>query len=370
MFYCSSHVLDLAPTMSLPIKNTFINFDEIPSLPLEITRVVTGPPCLERRNYTGDCFTDCNTGDGFIPGRGGAVVEEDANDCAEDSSQIVDLNLLKPCMMSIKNTFINFDEVPSLTMERTKTCPPCLGPRDSSEDCLTDCSTDDELDAWPDYDPRANEMEQGNAKDANEMSEVVDQREEDDQDAKSQLDIKDVTHTAIDAMDATGAADDWQQVNRRHRKKPAPVAKSAPEVLAGPQRPSAVSATLPVPTSQCSLNTRMRQQTRERWIHCRFEVGIKDSSDFRVCRRLIGAGGENIKYIVEESGGAKVRVDTKEPVMVRVSAPSRASLDSAATLVSDLLSDVQEEYREFCSRRGRPVPRLKVVQQTQQTGVC
>jgi len=25
MFYCSSHVLDLAPTMSLPIKNTFIN---------------------------------------------------------------------------------------------------------------------------------------------------------------------------------------------------------------------------------------------------------------------------------------------------------------------------------------------------------
>lgn len=279
---------------------------------------------------------------------------------AEDSSQIADLNSPKPCLMSIKNTFINFDEIPSLPMERTKTCPPCLGPRDCSEDCLTDCSTDDELDARrcrAVSDEDANEMEHGNSKDANEMCKAVDQREEGKQDAKPQVDTKDVTHSTIDAIDATGAADDWQQVrNRKHRKKPAPIAKSAAEA----------SATLPVPTSQCPLNIRMRQKTRERWIHCRFEVGIEDSSDFRVCRRLIGTSGENMKYIVEESGGAKVRVDTKEPIMVCVSAPSRASLDSAAALVSDLLSDVQEEYREFCSIRGRPVPRLKVVRQTQQ----
>merc|ERR1719265_2472299 len=108
----SSRMVDLAPTMPLPIKNTFISFDEIPSLPMALPRGVTCPPSLEPRGYIGD-------------------YEE------EHSSRMVDLGPTMP--LPIKNTFISFDDIPSLPMARTLTCPPCLGPRDYMEDCLTDC---------------------------------------------------------------------------------------------------------------------------------------------------------------------------------------------------------------------------------------
>merc|ERR1712187_67450 len=42
---------------------------------------------------------------------------------------------------------------------------------------------------------------------------------------------------------------------------------------------------------------------------CRYEVGIEEDRAFRVCRRLIGPGGENMKHIVSEAGsGVKVRI--------------------------------------------------------------
>lgn len=167
-------------------------------------------------------------------------------------------------------------------------------------------------------------------------------------DAGNRMDADDIPKVHLETNVADDA-DSWQHVsNRKDRKKSTPVthavARSGPKVSVKQQQ-----------------NVREKQRIKERWIHCRFEVGIEDSSEFPVCRRLIGAGGANMEFIVEESGAARVHVDSKEPVMVCVSAPSRASLDSASALISDLLTDVHEEYRKFCSLRGRSVPKPKVI---------
>lgn len=86
----------------------------------------------------------------------------------------------------------------------------------------------------------------------------------------------------------------------------------------------------------------------------RIEVGIEEDAAFRVVRRLIGKGGDNMKYIAQEAGVAHVRVvgrgselstgtagrrhKAEGPLAVFVSAATRESLENAAALVDDLLT--------------------------------
>lgn len=106
---------------------------------------------------------------------------------------------------------------------------------------------------------------------------------------------------------------------------------------------------------------------------CRFswrsEVGIEEDDAFHVVRRLIGKGGENMKFIAQESGGAHVRVVGRGavlsqagavscgrtvggPLAVFVSAPTRGCLEDAVGLVEDLLDRVREEYNIFMESRA------------------
>eukprot|EP00812_Abedinium_dasypus_P005658 NODE_1711_length_1077_cov_390.617417.p1 GENE.NODE_1711_length_1077_cov_390.617417~~NODE_1711_length_1077_cov_390.617417.p1 ORF type:complete len:182 (+),score=31.04 NODE_1711_length_1077_cov_390.617417:3-548(+) len=107
---------------------------------------------------------------------------------------------------------------------------------------------------------------------------------------------------------------------------------------------------------------------------CHFKVGIEDEANFRVVRRLIGAGGKNMKFITSEASkageGAMVwirgqgaqpgREDFGEALAIQVSAVGRKSFERASTLVGDLLSAVQEEYRSFCRANGCTVPPMCV----------
>mmetsp|Transcript_63838 Transcript_63838/g.99456 ORF Transcript_63838/g.99456 Transcript_63838/m.99456 type:complete len:459 (-) Transcript_63838:271-1647(-) len=99
---------------------------------------------------------------------------------------------------------------------------------------------------------------------------------------------------------------------------------------------------------------------------CLFKIGIDDTSDFGVVKRLIGPGGKHIKQIEEESTGAVVQVcgqhsfKVEHPLVIRVSAPTQASLESACVSAAALLARVQDDYRKYCASNGITVPVLKV----------
>lgn len=106
------------------------------------------------------------------------------------------------------------------------------------------------------------------------------------------------------------------------------------------------------------------------------EVGIEEEPGFRVCQRLIGPGGENVKHIVSASSGAHLRVrghgvrhvefaDKTGPLAIYIDATSRSSFDIAVHLVEDLLDGVRDEYRQFCRDGGRPEPQFTVQHSTQ-----
>lgn len=107
---------------------------------------------------------------------------------------------------------------------------------------------------------------------------------------------------------------------------------------------------------------------------CCLRVGIQEEASFRVVRRLLGTGGENVRFIVSEArGNACVAVrgqgvrgngekhsEAVGPLAIWVSASNQQNFERAASLAEDLLADVQEAYRGFCQRGGRPVPALRV----------
>lgn len=99
---------------------------------------------------------------------------------------------------------------------------------------------------------------------------------------------------------------------------------------------------------------------------CIFKIGIDDISDFGVVKRLIGPGGKHIKQIEEESTGAVVQVcgqhsfKVEHPLVIRVFAPTQASLESACVSAAALLARVQDDYRKYCASNGITVPVLKV----------
>jgi len=94
------------------------------------------------------------------------------------------------------------------------------------------------------------------------------------------------------------------------------------------------------------------------------EVGIEDDSHFFAVRRLVGPTGENLQHIIQESQGAKVWICGKGsgrkrqseqdsgPLLICISATSKASLQKASALVQDLLQTTHEEYTRFVLRRS------------------
>lgn len=110
---------------------------------------------------------------------------------------------------------------------------------------------------------------------------------------------------------------------------------------------------------------------------CRYFIGIENENvgggnnkeEFRVVRRIIGAGGSKMKDIVARSGGdAKLRLrgkgsgfverDTKEesrePLQLCVSCPRADSYNIAMRCTEELLRDIYGQYNAWCAERGRP----------------
>lgn len=96
----------------------------------------------------------------------------------------------------------------------------------------------------------------------------------------------------------------------------------------------------------------------------KMEVGIAEDAEFRVCKRLIGPGGKNMKSIVSQAGGkaAKVSVnlrghgavptddldaEIKEPLVMLVSASQHEAFNLAVQLTEALVHQIHEEHREF-----------------------
>merc|ERR1712176_815379 len=117
-----------------------------------------------------------------------------------------------------------------------------------------------------------------------------------------------------------------------------------------------------------------RRKDGERKSICRFLVGISEDSEFQVCRRLIGPGGENMKRITAEAPEAKIRIrgtgskylegpdheESRDPLMICVSASSQRDFEIAVSRIETLLATVQTDYRNFCKSRRLPVPVLAV----------
>lgn len=95
-------------------------------------------------------------------------------------------------------------------------------------------------------------------------------------------------------------------------------------------------------------------------------VGIEEDKSFHVVRRLLGPGGRNMQFIISESGsGTLVALrgrgyhrsmdceETADALAFHVRATTQRSLDCAVKLLTDLLADVHDEYREFCEANSK-----------------
>lgn len=105
---------------------------------------------------------------------------------------------------------------------------------------------------------------------------------------------------------------------------------------------------------------------------CQLLLGIEEDSKFRVVRRLIGSGGENMKNINRETG-AKLRLrgrgskflegeeqeEAPCELMLCISAQERAGYEAAKATASELIEGIHRSYRAFCHKAGKPCPELE-----------
>lgn len=106
---------------------------------------------------------------------------------------------------------------------------------------------------------------------------------------------------------------------------------------------------------------------------CQIYLGIEEDSKFRVVRRLIGSGGENMKNINRETG-AKLRLrgkgskflegDEQEEanceLMLCISAQEKPGYDAAKATACDLIEGIHRSYRAFCHKAGKHCPVLEL----------
>jgi len=90
--------------------------------------------------------------------------------------------------------------------------------------------------------------------------------------------------------------------------------------------------------------------------HCSLPVGIPQDG-FQVFRRLVGSGGQNMRHIASKARGARIHVcpgkeDAAQELAISVRATSWSSFECARGLVEDLLGTVRAEYKAFSSKSG------------------
>lgn len=106
---------------------------------------------------------------------------------------------------------------------------------------------------------------------------------------------------------------------------------------------------------------------------CQFIIGIEEEPKFRVVRKIVGPGGQNMKSIAEQTG-AKMRLrgrgskflegpeqkESSDPLMLCLSVTGRWAYETSAQQITQLLEKVYSEYRQFCHKSGKAVPYLKI----------
>lgn len=104
---------------------------------------------------------------------------------------------------------------------------------------------------------------------------------------------------------------------------------------------------------------------------CRFDIQIDNDKEFHVARRIIGQKGANMKRIVKQAAyDAKLRLrgrgsgflegahkqESQEPLHLCVSCKDFAGYKAAIEQVEQLLSQVYDEYRDYCAIRNQIFP--------------
>jgi len=106
---------------------------------------------------------------------------------------------------------------------------------------------------------------------------------------------------------------------------------------------------------------------------CQMIIGIEEDTKFRVVRRMIGSGGENMKNINQQSQ-AKLRLrgrgskflegdyneESTDDLMLCVSSQDKSGYDMAKAMASELLQGIHQSYRAFCHKAGKDCPDLKL----------
>uniref|UniRef100_A0A7S2I7B5 KHDC4/BBP-like KH-domain type I domain-containing protein n=1 Tax=Zooxanthella nutricula TaxID=1333877 RepID=A0A7S2I7B5_9DINO len=91
----------------------------------------------------------------------------------------------------------------------------------------------------------------------------------------------------------------------------------------------------------------------------KIDVGIQDDPNFRVVQRLIGPKGKHMQDILSKARGAKIWIigrgsrsweDDVGPLVVCVGASSTYAFDTAVGHVQNLLTRVREDHRKFQTR--------------------
>jgi len=106
---------------------------------------------------------------------------------------------------------------------------------------------------------------------------------------------------------------------------------------------------------------------------CQVVIGIEEDSKFRVVRRMIGSGGENMKNINQLSQ-AKLRLrgrgskflegeyqqESTDDLMLCISTQDKAGYEKAKAMASELIEGIHQSYRAFCHKAGKECPELKL----------
>ena len=121
-------------------------------------------------------------------------------------------------------------------------------------------------------------------------------------------------------------------------------------------------------------NTEEENKEKSGKYTCRFEILIDNDKEFQVARKLIGSRGCNMKKIVESCEGSlsdpndvKLRLrgkgsgykegpfnkESDDPLHLCISSKNYDRYLQACKLVEDLINNVYEEYKKYCSKYNK-----------------
>jgi len=131
---------------------------------------------------------------------------------------------------------------------------------------------------------------------------------------------------------------------------------SAVTVAAAVVSPSNSVAARPSPKARPGDASKGEGKGRGLQFFRKIEVGVEDEPDFRVVSRLIGPKGRHMQDILNEAKGTKIWIigkgsrsweDDVGPLIVCVGAGSSMAFETAVRLVEELLGRIKEDHRRF-----------------------